>query len=64
MTTLEKIAKRNVSRLLETKSTFELLIDFTKLYDMTSGNDRLLTEHMLNELGYTKASCGWILDRK
>jgi len=25
MTTLEKIAKRNVSRLLETKSTFELL---------------------------------------
>lgn len=73
MKTLEKITKRDLTRLLvhnylklpnnasTSKTTFELLNDFTKLYDLTSGNDRLLVEYMMNEIGYFKpeSGCGW-----
>lgn len=62
MKTLEKIAERNVNRLLETESVFDLFTKFSKMYDLSSGNDKLLAEIMLNKIGYYKSDsgCGWI----
>jgi hypothetical protein len=63
MSVLKKIAVRNVSRLLETKSKFDLFNKLIKMYDTLSpGNDKQLVEYMLNELGYTHSISGaWIL---
>jgi hypothetical protein len=62
MSVLKKIAVRNVSRLLETKSKFDLFNDLIMMYDLASGNDKQLAEYMLNELGYTHSISGaWIL---
>jgi hypothetical protein len=62
MSVLKKIAVRNVSRLLETKSTFDLFNELTMMYDLASGNDKQLAEYMLNELGYTHCISGaWVL---
>lgn len=67
MTTLKTIAKRNVAKMLETQSTFDVFHKLVKWYDLCSkgGNDEQFIIFCMNELGYVKCkSGGWMLDRQ
>ena len=60
---LKAIAKRNVVGVLKVKTRFDAFNQLVRMYDnMANDYDgRKLTEYMLNELGYEKGICGWIL---
>ena len=56
MTTLQTIAKRNVAKMLETQTTFEVFNKLVQWYDLCSkgGNDEQFIIYCLNEIGYVK----------
>ena len=67
MTTLKTIAKRNVAKMLETQSTFDVFNKLVNCYDLCfkGGNDEQFIIYCLNELGYVKCnSGGFMLDRE